>query len=204
MDGTLLNGRTIMKISEKKGFNTKVREILKSDMVACEKSIEIAKLLKCITLQEFLKIFREIPLQEHAEYVIKKLKSKGIKTAIVTDSYDLAAEDLGRRLDIEYIFSNKLITEENHLTGGIMLSNDTAIPRFKGCKMHSICKGDILSELCKKLNVPQSETIAIGDSTVDICMLKKAGLGVAFNAPKDVRRNADVISSDLRDILKYI
>jgi phosphoserine phosphatase len=204
MDGTLLNGRTIMKISETRGFNTKVREILKSDEAACEKSVKIAKLLKCLTVQEFLRIFREIPLQKHADFIIKKLKSKGIKTAIVTDSYDLAAEDLGRRLGIEYIFSNKLITEKNHLTGGIMLNNDTAKPRFKGCKMHSICKGNVLSELCKTLNIAQSETIAIGDSSVDICMLKKAGLGVAFKATGDVRKNADVTSSDLRDLLKYI
>ncbi len=203
MDGTLLNGRTIINISERKGFKNKLLKILKNDETAYKKSIEIAKLLKCLTLQEFLKIFREIPLQKHAEYVIKELKNKGLKTALVTDSYNIAAKDLGQRLGIDYIFSNKLITEKDHLTGEIMLHNRSLIPRFGDCKIHSICKGDVLSELCKKLGIAHSEVIAIGDSNVDICMLKKAGLGIAFNAPKEVRKNADVSTSDLREILNY-
>jgi phosphoserine phosphatase len=35
-------------------------------------------------------------------------------------------------------------------------------------------------------------------------MIKKAGLGIAFNAPDEVNKNADVISKNLSIILKYI
>jgi len=203
MDGTLLNGRTIIKIAEKRGFKNKLLEIMKKNEIAYKKSVEIAKLLKCLTREEFLKIFKEIPLQKHAKYVVKELKNKGIKTAIVTDSYNIAAQDLKERLDIDYIFSNKLIKHKGHLTGEIMLANNNLNPRFEGCKIHSICKKDILNHLCRELSMKPTEVIAVGDSDVDICMLKKAGMGIAFNASEKVRKNADISITNLKDILNY-
>jgi len=46
--------------------------------------------------------------------------------------------------------------------------------------------------------------IAIGDGIVDISMLEKAGLGLAFNASEKVQKHANVISNDLISILNYI
>ena len=42
MDGTLLDGRTIFVISEKKGFKNKLFKVLESNKEAYQKSIEIA------------------------------------------------------------------------------------------------------------------------------------------------------------------
>ncbi|OYT62120.1 hypothetical protein B6U81_01505 [Thermoplasmatales archaeon ex4484_30] len=204
MDGTLLNGRTIIRIAEKKGFNNKLLKIMRKDEIAYKKSVEIAKLLKCITEKEFLEIFREISIQKHAEYVVRKLKNKGIKTAIVTDSYDIAAYDLGKRLGIDYVFSNKLIKHNGHLTGEIMLANNNLTPRFEGCKIHSICKKDVLNYLCRKCNMRPNEVMAVGDGDIDICMLREAGMGIAFNAPEEVIKNADISITNLKDILNYI
>jgi len=204
MDGTLLNGRTIIRIAEKKGFNNKLLKIMRKDEIAYKKSVEIAKLLKCITEKEFLEIFREISIQKHAEYVVRKLKNKGIKTAIVTDSYDIAAYDLGKRLGIDYVFSNKLIKHNGHLTGEIMLANNNLTPRFEGCKIHSICKKDVLNYLCRKCNMRPNEVMAVGDGDIDICMLREAGMGIAFNAPEEVIKNADIRITNLKDILNYI
>ncbi len=204
MDGTLLNGRTIIRIAEKKGFNNKLLKIMRKDEIACKKSVETAKLLKCITEKEFLEIFREISIQKHAEYVVRKLKNKGIKTAIVTDSYDIAAYDLGKRLGIDYVFSNKLIKHNGHLTGEIMLANNNLTPRFEGCKIHSICKKDVLNYLCRKCNMRPNEVMAVGDGDIDICMLREAGMGIAFNAPEEVIKNADISITNLKDILNYI
>ena len=204
MDGTLLNGRTIIRIAEKKGFNNKLLKIMRKDEIAYKKSVEIAKLLKCITEKEFLEIFREISIQKHAEYVVRKLKNKGIKTAIVTDSYDIAAYDLGKRLGIDYVFSNKLIKHNGHLTGEIMLANNNLTPRFEGCKIHSICKKDVLNYLCRKCSMRPNEVMAVGDGDIDICMLREAGMGIAFNAPEEVIKNADIRITNLKDILNYI
>jgi len=204
MDGTLLRGRTILKMGETKGRVSQIYQILDSTEHAYVKTIKIAKCLRCMKTQEFLESFRAIPLQKNAEYVIKELQKKKIKTAIVTDSYTLGACDLKRRLGINYVFANKLITEKGHITGGIILQNAQMIKRHPGCKQHSICKGDIVLKLARKLRITPKEIIAIGDSEVDICMLKKAGLGIAFQAPETVRNNADIHTNDLTTVLDYI
>jgi len=53
-------------------------------------------------------------------------------------------------------------------------------------------KGNALKYLAERLGIPQSQTVAIGDSHNDISMLEWAGLGIAVgNAPAEVRASAD-------------
>ena len=54
------------------------------------------------------------------------------------------------------------------------------------------------------LNINSDEILAIGDGVVDIGMIKKAGLGIAYKASEDVQKNADIITNDLAVILDYI
>ena len=56
-------------------------------------------------------------------------------------------------------------------------------------------KGVALDALCKLLNIPVENTMALGDSGNDESMLKKAGLGVAMgNAPDFIKAIADAVS----------
>ncbi|RLF45521.1 MAG: hypothetical protein DRN29_06565 [Thermoplasmata archaeon] len=203
MDGTLLNGRTVFRIAEERKFRDKLAKIMDSKKEPYRKTIEIAKLLRCMTEKEFLEIFRKIPLNKNAEYVVKKLKEMEIKTAIVTDSYQIAALDLKERLGIDYAFSNELVVKDGHITGEITLNNNMLTKKFEGCKIHSICKKEVLQKLCEQLGIETKEAMAVGDGSIDICMLKEAGLGIAFNADYGVRKAADVNISDLSEILKY-
>ena len=54
------------------------------------------------------------------------------------------------------------------------------------------------------LNITPAEVIAVGDGVVDIGMIKKAGLGIAYNASEQVQKNADIITNDLAVVLDYI
>jgi HAD superfamily phosphoserine phosphatase-like hydrolase len=204
MDGTLLKGRTIVKMGEAKGNISRIHDILESREKSYVKTIKIAKCLKCMTTRKFLDVFRTIPLQKDVEYVINELRKKKIKTAIVTDSYTLGACDLKKRLGIDYVFANKLIIEKGHISGDIVLQNTQLSMKHPECLQHSICKGEIVLELAKKLGITTKEIIAIGDSMVDICMLQQAGLGIAFQAPKVVRDSADISTNDFIDVLKYV
>lgn len=57
-------------------------------------------------------------------------------------------------------------------------------------------KGRGLGEICRMLNIPEADTMALGDSGNDIAMLRRAGLGVAMgNAPDFVKAAADVITN---------
>ena len=203
MDGTLIDGRSIFVFSEKKGFTDKLLGSLKSDKQPYEKSIEIAQFLHGTSSTELLEIFRKIPLHNNVEKVAQKLKEKNIKTAVVTDSYQFIADDLKKRLDFDYAFANNLIIERDIVTGKLIVNN-SSLKRCDTGIIYSICKGLVLDQLCKMLNINPDEVIAIGDGVVDIGMIKKAGLGIAYNASEDVSKNADISTNDLAVILDYI
>jgi phosphoserine phosphatase SerB len=203
MDGTLLRGRSILFIAEKKGFRQKVMDVIHSNKESYEKSIEIASFLKGMNATELLHIFRTIPLQNHVETIVQTLKNNSIKTAIATDSYQFFANDLKNRLHFDFAFANNLIIKENIVTGEIVIHN-TKKQRCDSGKIYSICKSTVLENLCKKLQISSEEVIAVGDGMVDIGMIAKAGLGIAFNASPTVQTHADVITNDLRDIIPYV
>ena len=58
-------------------------------------------------------------------------------------------------------------------------------------------KADGLESLCRILNIPMEETIAVGDADNDMGILRAAGLSVAMgNALDEVKAIADVITDD--------
>jgi len=203
MDGTLIDGRSIFVFSEKKGFKDKLLRSLQSGKEPYEKTIEIAQFLHGTSSIELLEIFRKIPLHNNVEKVAQKLREKNVKTAVVTDSYQFIADDLKKRLHFDYAFANNLIIEQGIVTGKININNSN-LKRCETGVIYSICKGLVLDQLYTMLNITPAEVIAVGDGVVDIGMIKKAGLGIAYNASEQVQKNADIITNDLAVVLDYI
>ena len=205
MDGTLIQDRGIFVIADKKGFKDElIKKIRDNNLEFYKRSIDIAKLSKGLNIKELLEIFRSIKLSENIENVIKELKKNNIKTAIATDSDKFLADDLKNRLGLDYTFANNLITINDVITGELEIHNKDLTQDFFSGKIYSLCKSCALEQLCIDLGISLNETIAVGDGKVDIGMIKKAGLGIAYNAPEEVQINADVVTNDLRVILKYI
>jgi phosphoserine phosphatase SerB len=205
MDGTLIQDRGIFVIAEKMGFKDElIREINNDTLDFYKKSIEVAKLSKGLNKSEIIDIFRSINLSKNVDNVIKKLKNQNITTAIATDSYKFLADDLKERLGLDYTFANNLITNGDKITGDLEIHNKDLTKDFFSGKIYSICKSCALESLCKKLGISINQAIAVGDGKVDIGMIKKAGLGIAYNAPEIVKKNADVVTNDLGIILDYI
>ena len=203
MDGTLLNGRTIYVFAEKKGFISQLSTILDSTQEPYKKSIQIAKLLKGLSYEELLDIFRKIPLQEHVDMIISSLRENKIKIALVTDGYQRFANDLKKHLGLNYAFANRLTINNQVITGDLFYQN-RVLQRNSDGKIYSIHKKSVLEFLCMTLDITPDNVIAIGDGLVDIDMLESAGLGIAYKAPIDVQNHADVATDDLRVILNYI
>jgi len=204
MDGTLLKDKGIFVIAEKKGFKDELIRILRNDsMEFYKRSIEVAKLLKGYEKQEFLDIFRTVPVQDSIEKIIKELRKKNIKTVIATDSYQFFADDLKQRLKIDYAFANKLLTNNGVITGELEIHNKNLVKDFNG-RIYSICKSHVLEQLCTDLGITVNQAIAVGDGRVDIGMIKKAGLGIAFNALDEVKSYADIVTDDINVLLELI
>lgn len=61
-------------------------------------------------------------------------------------------------------------------------------------------KGLALEALCRELGLDVAETMAIGDASNDLGMLRTAGLGVAMaNAAPDIRAAADLVTDSCED-----
>jgi phosphoserine phosphatase SerB len=204
MDGTLLKKRTFFVFAEKYGFTNQLMMLLKSEKKPYEKTIAIASLLKGLKKEDLLDLFHRIPLQEDVESVLTNLHKRGIITAIASDSYQFAADDLKDRLAMNYAFANDLIIKDGIFTGDIAIRNSQLHEDNIDHQVYSICKSDVLEELCASLHLSLQEAIAVGDGIVDRGMLTRAGLGVAFNAPEKVLKHADIMISRMSTLLDFI
>ena len=118
--------------------------------------------------------------------------------------YDFVAEDLMFRLHMDDFYANNLIIKDGIITGEVMIYNKNLLRECGYQEIHSICKSKIIEDLCDKLGISLRQVIAVGDGIVDRCMLKKAGVGIAFKAPYSVQKCADYTIDDLRDILRFV
>ena len=206
MDGTLINGRLIEVISRKYGIFEKVVAIQSDKSLEGYKKTElIAALLKGIKADEIIRAIDSIPIMNNADKIVAWFKKNGYETGIITDSYTIAAKVIAKKLDIGFFAANELILEDGILTGKIKMP--LGWEKIKcSCKI-SICKRYHLNQYSEKYGVSIKDTIAIGDTRGDICMIKQAGLGIAF-MPKDpdiVRQSRNIISNpDLNEILNYM
>ena len=205
MDGTLLADRLIFTLANRFGFRKKLETIMDGSSPEYEKTRRIASLLKGISLEQFYYVLGLVPLSAGTEAVVRELKHRGYILAIISDSYTLATEWLKGRLGLDYTIANELSLENGKLIGEIKmpLGWDKAKEQ---CLKHSVCKLTALVHLSQKTGIPLIRCVAIGDNLADVCMLEKAGLGIAFNPkhPK-LEKAADVIiTEDLSRILPII
>ena len=204
MDDTLLSGRTIYVIADRKNFREEVDRIISMKIPNYRKTIEIAKFLKGMSVKEFLQIFRDIPLNENVPEVVKELKRMGMKLAIISNSYDLGANDLAERLGFDFVIANKLVVKDGIITGEVIPYTTENVDDISDCRSCSVCKRDALLEICKKMNINPSESIAVGDGGIDRFMLEIAGLGVAYRPKVDLSKYADAIINDMAELLDLI
>jgi glucosyl-3-phosphoglycerate synthase len=205
MDGTLLADRLIFALANRFGFRKKLETIMDGSSPEYEKTRRIASLLKGISLEQFYYVLGIIPLSAGSEAVVRELKHRGYILAIISDSYTLATEWLKARLGLDYTIANELSLENGKLIGEIKmpLGWDKAKEQ---CLKHSVCKLTALVHLSQKTGTPLTRCVAIGDNLADVCMLEKAGLGIAFNPkhPKLAKVADVIITEDLSRILSII
>jgi len=205
MDGTLLAERLIFVLADRFGFRKMLEMIMEGGGPEYEKTRRIASLLAGITEQQFYHILGHIPLSVGTEATVRELKGRGHILAIVSDSYTLATEWLKEKLGFDYTIANELSLENGKISGEIKMPLGWGKAEEQ-CLKHSVCKLTALINLSQKTGIPLERCVAIGDNLSDVCMLEKAGLGIAFN-PKHprVEKAADiVVTEDLSRILPII
>jgi phosphoserine phosphatase len=97
----------------------------------------------------------------------------------VSGGFKFFAEELQKRLSMDYVFANELEFSGDELTG-----------RVTGEIVNAEKKAFILELLAQQESIHLEQVVAIGDGANDLPMLAKAGLGIAFHAKEKVRKEA--------------
>jgi phosphoserine phosphatase len=203
MDGTLIQGRLVFALADRFGLSDKVRSIQTSTpMAGHEQTKAIAALFAGLTKKDLESAIESIPLTKNCEHTIAILKDRGYKIGIISDSYTIAACFVADRLHLDFVIANKLEMLNGKITGSVeMPLGWNRIGCY--CKI-SVCKRYHLEKIACHFCVPIENTVAVGDTKSDICMIQRAGVGIAF-MPKDkeIKKASDKIVNE-PDLLKML
>lgn len=195
MDNTLLQGRFIDKCAEVFGFKKELMNIRYSGDEAVILTKQIATLLKGKSISELISVADSMREVEGTKDVISELKKRGYITGIISDSYDCITNHIKNKLGMDFSLSNELEFSKSICTGEVKMPSFIFNNQNSLCR-HSVCKTNALINILENYNIKRENCIAIGDSINDLCMIKEAGLGIAFCSKDElVNHHADIIIS---------
>lgn len=176
------------------------------DLIPVEKSVELLKIL------EGKNLYNEIAA--NGTIYLEKSVADNLDMSIVPehhiwyvrDNCYTAVENLS-----EYFLENKIAIEKMNIygipqeiqqeifdaitaTGAIQHTRGAAAANLE-FSHHTLDKLKAVDVVLEKLGVSYEETLAIGDSSSDLEIIKACGIGVAMgNAPQNIKDAADVIT----------
>jgi len=146
-----------------------------------------------IPMNTLLKALNQIPYSNGAKEVFQTLRSKHVKTAIVSAGLSILADKAARELGADLAVSNELEIQDGILTGGIEVKVSVAE------------KAKIVKDISTRFAIPLQEIALVGDRANDLPI--DDCLRIAFR-PKDdaARSRANVIINDdnLSGVLPYL
>ena len=193
MDNTLLKGRFIDICADMFNFKNELMNIRASETDVIILTKRIATLLKGKSINELIEISERIQIIEGTKEIIAELKKRGYIVGIISDSYDCITNHIKNKLGMDFSLSNELEFSKSICTGEVKIPSFLFSRPESLCK-HTLCKTNAMLNVLNKYQIKRENTIAIGDSMNDLCMIKEAGLGIAFCSKDDlVNHYADVI-----------
>ena len=202
MDGVLLNGRFIVGLAEASGKRDELSQWLDNCSVSAEeRTRRIAAIFAGVPRDLFESVARAMPLTAGAIDVVVGLRKQGYRVGIVTDSFQVVAEIVRRRVFADFAFSSLMRFQRGKASGNVTLCPAMTHPH--GCQEHDLCKRNVLLHIVERTGIDPANVLAVGDGNNDICLLKAVGTSVAFE-PKteEVRAAAQtVITASLLPVL---
>jgi phosphoserine phosphatase len=139
------------------------------------------------------KILLDYTLAPNARRVIRTLREKKLDVAIVTAALDTLANTVASQLGIPNVMANGLVFDENGYVTDRVIFNVDLFEKHKA-----------FDRMVKQIGIPRSRCVAVGDSKYDASFLENAGLGVAYKKDEDLTSAADVVITDLEELLNLI
>jgi len=126
-----------------------------------------------------------------AEDVVKYLKKKGYKIALITGSLLMLAEKVAKETGIEFYEANNIMifNEDDYLEKLVALGNDELI------------KLRHLQSFCRELDIKLTECVCIGDGDNDRLLFEKCKHGITFK-DSDIKDLSWKVINELGDLEK--
>jgi len=205
MDGVLLNGRFIRELAEATGKASELAQWLDNQLVgAAERTRRIAKIFAGVPTDVFEGIARAMPLVSGAVEAVVGLRKQGYRVGIVTDSFQIVAETVRRRVFADFSLSNLMRFTRGKASGNVTICPAMVHP--DGCREHDVCKLNALRHIMDRTGSAPHQVLAVGDGDNDICLLKAAGTSIAFEPKTESVKAAarHVVQGNLTHVLLHL
>jgi len=132
--------------------------------------------------------FRQNPYLPGAREAVLALKQAGVQVAVVSTGLSLHAELVQADLGLDRFVANEIFFDNGIANGA--------------CRAHvpEGGKGQVVARLQAELGVAPDECLAVGDSTSDADMFRRARVGVAVNPSSEAVRAAAHLVLDAPDL----
>lgn len=191
MDKTILQGSFIHAVAQKYSFTDELENTLKTSSSPFVRIKQVAQLLKGISFADIVKTADEIPIVPDSQEVILKLQQKGYVCGIISESFDVVANHIANKLGLDFSLGNELEVRKSIATGEVKIPSFFLRGKHSICN-HDYCKSNVLVELSRRYGLPLKQIIATGHGKNDICMIRNAGVGIAFcTENKNLARESD-------------
>jgi phosphoserine phosphatase len=195
MDSTLVEMEGIDEMARKAGVHREVARItdkaMRGDFDFEESLRQRVAMLKGLSLDEVMQIRNQMILSEGADALLTTLKWLGFKLGVVSGGFDIFADYLKEKFNLDFACANRLEIKNGALTG-----------KVQGDIVDAAQKARILNQTACDMGIPLDQVVAMGDGANDALMLSQAGLGIAYNAKKALDRVANVALS--RDRFNHV
>ena len=152
-------------------------------------------LLKGLPTTIFDEVYHRVHFTHGALELIDTLHAHDWKVGVVSGGFHEVVDRLAADAHLDYWIANRLEGADGRLTGKVL-----GEIVCKTVKLHA------LREWAKQLDIPMSQTVAVGDGANDIPMIQAASLGIAFCAKPKTQLAADeaINDRDLMHVLDYL
>jgi phosphoserine phosphatase len=186
VDSTMIAQEVIELLAERVGLREKVKSLTDQAMAGeidfREALLMRVGLLEGLSEEVFQEVLSEITVTDGVLELIAAVQNSGGLVGAISGGFSQVLEPLAKKLGLDIFRANNLEVEEGKITG-----------KISGDIVDAEVKAKTLLSWAEQYGFDVADTVAIGDGSNDIAMLKASGFGVAFR-PKDVLRPyADLI-----------
>ncbi len=188
VDSTLIVDEAIELLAAEAGCLEAIQQITKEAMegsIDFESSLRTrVRLLQGLDTTAVARACSNLRYTPGARTFVRTLQRLGYTVAIVSGGFTAFTDQISEDLRLNHAHANVLEIVDGKLTGELV-----------GLIVDRERKATLLGEIAESNNIPLSQTVAVGDGANDLDMLRKAGLGIAFNAKPIVSEAADTALS---------